>query len=231
MTFYEIYQTALASVAISSLVALALAVCFFGTSKVLLPIVRWIKSHKGDAAIVAPFVIFFAYYGSTKITATVTFPRTDPEVWYLMNNGSYVTNDWVHIGFNRNLLLPSTANFFVECLELSYTNQSDWADHSILAYSNRIGSVQSPFDLLWTAASNYNWIVYTDWTPPPTTHTNGVAYASWQRPINGSTNVVVTVKTGLYIGPLRVSPPPAMTNGVKTTTINLLSTIQEEINP
>ncbi len=226
MSGYQLYQAVLAGVCTALLVALAVAVGVSIAAVYLAPVVRWIKSHKGDALIVSPFVIFFAYYGSTKIHSTVTFPRTDPEIWYLMDNGSYVTNDWVHIGFNRNLLLPSTANFFVECLELSYTNQSDWAEHSILAYSNVIGSVQSPFDLAWPAASNYNWIVYTDWTPPPTTHTNGVAYATWQRPINGASNVCVTVKTGIYIGPLRVSPPPAMTNGL-TTTINLLSDIQE----
>ena len=167
-----------------------------------------------------------ALFGGSK--GWITFPRTDPEAWYLLDNGSYVTNDAVHVAFTRNLILPNAANFFVEGLELSYTNETDWAEHSFLAYSNTIGNVVSPFDIPFPNAINYNWIAYTDWTPPPTTHANGVAYATWQRPIDGSTNVLVTVKTGIYVDALRISPNPAITNSPPTSGATLLSTPQGE---
>lgn len=224
---YSIYQSTLTAVAVCGLAAIAAAVGFYGLSRVILPVVCWIRRHKVDALLVAPFVLFFAYYGGSKIASTVTFPRTDPETWYLMDNGSYVTNDWVHVAYTKNPIVPNTASIFIEGLSLSYTNQSDWAEHSFLAYSNTLGTATSPFDMPYPAASNFNWIVYTDWTPPPTTHTNGVAYAAWQRPISGATNILATVKTGIYIGPLRLSPPAAMTNGVPTTA-TLLSTPQQE---
>ena len=227
MTWYEIWQSALAgaSTAVLALIALAVGVCI--AVVYLTPIIRWVKKHKGEALFVAPFVICMVWVGSSKFTPTITYPRTDPETWYLMNNGSYVSNDFVHVAYNRNLILPASANLFIECLESCYSNQTDWASHSILAYSNTIENSSSPFDLPWPAASNYNWIVYTDWTPPPTTHTNGVAYATWQRPINGSTGIVTTIKTGIYIDHIRISPSHAITNGLKTT-VNLLSTPQEE---
>ena len=152
------------------------------------------------------------YGGAKHIIGKITYPRTDPETWYLLDNGSYVTNDAVHVAFARNPILPASANIFIEGLELSYTNANDWAEHSFLAYSNTLGNVSSPFDLSFPAATNYNWIAYTDWTPPPTTHTNGVAYAAWQRSIDGATNRIATVKTGIYIDSLRVSPDPAITN-------------------
>ncbi len=171
--------------------------------------------------ITANRVVFFIgvvlatlYGGSKGFVGRVTYPRTDPETWYLLDNGSYVTNDAVHVAFVKNLIVPNSANIFVEGLDHSYTNQGDWAEHSVLAYSNTLGNVSASFDVPWPAATNFNWIVYTDWAPGPTTHTNGVAYAMWQRSIDGSTNELATVKTGIYIDAMRVSPSPAITNGI-----------------
>jgi len=174
-------------------------------------------------------VVLATLYGGAKhATGKITYPRTDPETWYLMDNGSYVTNVAVHVAFARNPILPASANFFIEGLELSYTNESDWAEHSFLAYSNTLGNVLAPFDLPFPAATNYNWMAYTDWTPPPTTHTNGVAYAAWQRPIDGATNIIATVKTGIYIETSRVSPAPAITNSPPSSIrAPLLSTPQQ----
>ena len=172
------------------------------------------KLTANKAAFLLFSVLATLYGGAKHATGRITYPRTDPSTWYLLDSGSYVTNDAVHVSFSRNLILPNAANFFIEGLELSYTNESDWAEHSFLAYSNTLGNVSSPFDMPWPAATNYNWIAYTDWTPPPTTHTNGVAYAAWQRGMDGATNMVATVKTGIYIDAARVSPSPAITNGM-----------------
>ena len=171
------------------------------------------KRHWNRLAFAAG-VVLAVLYGGAKNEGRISYPRTDPETWYLLDNGSEVRPDELHIAFTRNPIVPASANFFVEGLDVAYTNQSDWAEYSFLAYSNTLGNIVSPFDFAYPAATGCNWIVYTDWTPPPTTHTNGVAYASWQRPIDGATNRLATVKTGIYIGPVRISPPPAMTNGI-----------------
>lgn len=159
-------------------------------------------------------VVLATLYGGAKHTATVTYPRTDPETWYLMDSGSYVTNDAVHIAYTKNLVVPNSANIFIEGLELCYTNQSDWAEHSFLAYSNTLGNATSPFDMPFHAATNFNWVVYTDWAPGPATHTNGVAFVAWQIGASKPTNDLAMVRTGVYADALKLAPNPAITNGI-----------------
>ena len=227
MNWYHIFQTATEQTSLWCLAALAIAFGIGLLAYLLAPIVTWLRSHCLDAFLIAPFVVGIIFYGSTKITTTITYPRTDPEVWYLQNNGSYVTNDAVHIAFTRNLIVPQTANFFIYGLDCSYTNQSDWADYSFMAYSNTFQNMSVPFDFVYQYASNFNWIAFTDWTPPPVTHTNGVAYVAWQIGTNKSINDIVPYRTGIYTNSVRLSPSHAITNGPNTT-INLLSTPQQE---
>ena len=157
-------------------------------------------------------VVLATLYGGSK--GIITYPRTDPEVWYLQDNGSYVTNDAVHVSFTRNLIVPATAMFYLYGLECSYTNQSDWADYSFCAYSNRFESMALPLDVPYQNATNFNWIGFTDWTPTPTVHTNGVAFVAWQIGADKPTNDVAMIRTGVYADALRLAPNPAITNGV-----------------
>ena len=158
--------------------------------------------------------MFTTYAGAKHFMARITYPRTDPETWYLMDNGSYVTNNAVHVAFTRNLIVPDSAMFYLYGLESSYTNESDWTDHSFCAYSNSFAAITVPFDFAYTAASNFNWLAFTDWTPAPQTHTNGVAYVAWQIGADKPTNNVALIRTGVYVNALRLAPNPAITNGV-----------------
>lgn len=152
----------------------------------------------------------------------VRFPRTDPEVWYLMDGGSAVSNGCVYVRFVRNPILPPTANIFMDGMDVAYTNDEDWATHSFPAYSNRIDQLEeNGFDFPYPNATNYNWAVYTDWTPSPTIHTNGVAFVMWQTA--NSTNSMVTYRTGIYTNAVRIAPCPSITNSPPLATIQLLS--------
>ena len=158
---------------------------------------------------------------------SIRFPRTDPEVWYLMDAGSSVSNDCVHARFTRNLIVPLSANIFVDGLDCAYTNESDWAEHSFNAYSNKIQAVDSgSIDIPFPAATNFNWIVYTDWVPSSTIHTNGVAFVVWQQ--GGATNKYVTYRTGVYTNGVRLAPNPWITNSPPMPAIQLMTT---EANP
>lgn len=157
-------------------------------------------------------VVLATLYGGSK--GRITFPRTDPETWYLMDSGSYVTNDAVHVAFTRNVIVPATATFELWGLELSYTNESDWAEHSFLAYSSAFAAMAVPFDFAYPAATNYNWIAFTGWTPPPVVHTNGVAFVAWQIGAAKPTNDLAMVRTGVYQGARKLAPNPAITNGI-----------------
>ena len=159
-------------------------------------------------------VLATLYGGSKNFHGRITYPRTDPEVWYLQDNGSYVTNDAVHVAFARNLIVPDSAMFYLYGLESTYTNETDWTDNSFCAYSNSFSNITVPFDFAYAAASNFNWLAFTDWAPSPQTHTNGVAYVTWLIGANKPTNDVALIRTGVYIDARRVAPDPAITNGV-----------------
>ena len=150
------------------------------------------KFGKLDRLVFASAVVVATLYGGSKpFQAKITFPRTAPETWYLLDDGSTVEADAVQLKFVRNLVVPTSAWFWLYALESTYTNQSDWADHSFEVYSNQFANISATaaydFAVQYPAATNYNWIGFTDWTPGPVVHTNGVAFVNW-RSINDATN-------------------------------------------
>ena len=152
----------------------------------------------------------------------VMFPRTDPEAWYLVDAGSAVSNDCVYVRFVRNPILPSTANIFMDGMDVAYTNDEDWATHSFPAYSNRLDALAvDGFDFPYPNATNYNWSVYTDWTPSPIIHTNGVAFVMWQT--GNATNHIVTYRTGVYADSRKLAPNPWITNSPPMPAIQLMT--------
>lgn len=109
----------------------------------------------------------------------VTFPRTDPTVSYLVDRGSYVTNDLVHIEFTRTIV-PDSATMFVDYRPVESTNDADWVTHS----SRTFAEWSPPLEIAFDNATNYDWVVYTDWTPGQTVRTNGVWQAVWGQSTN-----------------------------------------------
>lgn len=173
-----------------------------------------ITLNKAVFVIAAIAATIFA--GTKPTPARITYPRTDPETWYILDNGSTVEPDAVQLKFTRNLVVPASAWFWLYALDRSYTNQSDWAEHSFAVYSNRFANISATaaadFSVQYPAATNFNWIGFTDWTPGPVVHTNGVALVNW-RSLHDSTNAVVPYRTSIYVDDRRVSPSPAITNG------------------
>lgn len=125
-------------------------------------------------------------YGGRK--GTVSYPRTDPTTAYLINAGSYVTNDFVHISFTR-VIIPDSASLYIDRREVSSTNDADWVTH----LSSTFGQFLVPQDVPCQNATNYDWLVYSDWTPGPSVQTNGVWHAMFG----------LDRKTGRHIIPIR----------------------------
>lgn len=124
-------------------------------------------------ALAAPLCIALFLHGATK-RGTVSYPATELGRAYLQDRGSYVTNDWVHINFERRIV-PETANVYLDRRALDQTNDTDWVTHIASTFAEFTVPTNVPF----ANASNYNWIVYTDWVPPPTVLTNGVLHVNW----------------------------------------------------
>lgn len=124
-----------------------------------------------------PLLIFFVaatLYGGAKHFATVTILNTDTDAVYLIDRGSFVTNDYVHVDFTT-VVIPQTANLYIYRRQVDSTNDIDWTEH----LATTIGEFSPPQDIQFPLATNFNWIVFSDWTPGPAVETNGVWYAYW----------------------------------------------------
>ena len=123
-------------------------------------------------ALLVPFVAGMIVYGSTK--ARVTYPMTEAGRAYLVDRGSYVTNDFVHIDFERRIV-PDDAALVIERRGVASTNDTDWAEFLRTTFA----AFAVPTDLPCAGATNWTWIVYADWAPGPSVHTNGILETEW----------------------------------------------------
>lgn len=123
-------------------------------------------------ALLGPFVVGMIVYGSTK--ARVTYPRTEAGRAYLVDRGSYVTNDFVHLDFERRIV-PDDAALVIERRGVASTNDMDWAEFLRTTFA----AFAVPADLPCAGATNWTWIVYADWAPEPSVHTNGILETKW----------------------------------------------------
>lgn len=132
-------------------------------------------------ALAAPLCVALYIYGSTK-KGTITYPVTEQGRAYLIDKGSYVTNDFVHIDFERRIV-PEDANVIIDRRQLDMTNDTDWVTH----LESTFAAFAVPTNISFADATNWNWIVYTDWVPPPTVLTNGVLHVNWGKSLNDVT--------------------------------------------
>lgn len=106
----------------------------------------------------------------------VRFPRTDPTTVYLIDNGSYVDSETnlVHIDFRR-FVVPDSAPLFID--KRVREDGAEWEN----MVSETFADVPLPYETTIENATNYEFAVYTTWTPGPAVQTNGVWHAYWGR--------------------------------------------------
>ena len=130
--------------------------------------------------------------GGTKSTVSVNDP-------YIMDAGSYVTNDYVHVAISPrfDFVGPDT-EIWIWSRELSQTNAEDWVK-LVRAEEGEYTLGEFPLDIPFPFATNYNFMVAAKYIPPPIVHTNGV----WS--IKG------------FVIPARGNPPSPATYGFPNT--------------
>jgi len=181
------------------------------------------SSRAGRWAFLAALAAATMFGGSKR--GTVTFPYTDPESRYLFDRGSYVTNepnDHVHLDFTRLSIVPAGANLYAMYRPAGSTNDDEWAEWFVATF----GEVATPADLPFAGAMTNDFVFFTDWTPGPSAHTNGVAVVEW----GGVTGPVARVSmpyTGIYVDGARLAPDPAITNG-PAASLTLTTTTRNE---
>lgn len=228
---YEAFQSALECATLAALVSVAAASGVCVLAVFLTPVVRWVKRHCIDALLVAPFVVCLVYVGATK-HGSVSFPYTDPERRYLYDAGSYVTNDYAHVAF-RTLLVPTTATIYAYSRPGGSTNDADWVQRMAdpLAALSVADGVYSR-DIYFEGAETNDVQVFTDWTPGPAAHTNGIAEIQWRKGfLDPASAAAIPWRTGIYVEGKRVAPDPAMTNGLPaSSSLQLTPNTQNEEN-
>ena len=133
---------------------------------------------------IATFLSVAIIYGSTK-NRPITYLRTDPTQAFLYDNGSYVSNDVVHISFNY-MIAPSTADFKLWYWPDGSTNENEM----VLAYTNTLGGVPQPYDFYFQGAISNRWYAATTWTPGPSVNTNGILQVHWMTDRKRHINIV-----------------------------------------
>lgn len=155
-------------------------------------------------------IVIATLYGGAK-HGSVSFPYTDPEVRYLYDAGSYVTNGYVHVNFTRLPMVPGSADLQGWCRPHGSTNDAEWAQFLDTTFA----VFPVPSDIPFDGAETNDFQFFTTWTPGPAAHTNGVAEIQWRKGfLDPSNAAAVPWRTGLYIEGVRVAPNPAMTNGL-----------------
>lgn len=225
MSAYEIYQTVLTGICTSFLMLFALAVGIAVAAVYIAPVIRWIKKHKADAVLVAPFVLGIILYGGSK--GTVSYPYTDVEQRYLYDAGSYVTNGYVHIAFTA-LLLPPTATIYAYSRPHGSTNDLEWAERMIagLGEMTKTGNVYER-DVYFEGAEDSDVQVFTDYQVGPAVHTNGVAVVMWKKSGNRPREKAAMVRTGIWIEGVRYAPDAGLTNGLPRRTLGTIMTQED----
>ena len=123
-------------------------------------------------------------YGAVKFYRYLKIPRTDPDVQNIVDHGSYITNDCAYISFNT-VGLPPDAHILVAYAPPEATNESQVvtiADLTLAQWKVQFpgkdgADVTARFawdTSLGDRADEYQWYLYTVWTPTPSVHTNGV---------------------------------------------------------
>ena len=134
--------------------------------------------------ITIPLFLVTTAYGGVKFYRFLNIPRTDPDVQNIVDHGSYITNDCAYISFNT-VGLPPDAHILVAYAPPEATNESQVvtvADLTLaqwrVQFPGKDGAdVTARFawdTSLGDRADEYQWYLYTVWTPAPSVHTNGV---------------------------------------------------------
>ena len=156
-----------------------------------------------------PMLVAFcglAYYGSTKnagIVSRVYFQFTDPESRYLVDNGSYVTNDFVHVDFTRHVA-PGSAELRIDYYPVD-TPASNVVDAAENLVTTTFDDFPVPQNIAFENATNYHFVVYTTWTPGPSVHTNGVLQLIGRQDMAGH-GYFVPSRTGIHEDGVKLAP-------------------------
>lgn len=184
---------------ITVMIMLGISVYFYGLDYTVR---RFLRNHPWVSI---PMLMVTTAYGGTKLYHMLNFPRTDPDVAYIIDAGSYATNDHVLVSF-RTVALPPDARIILGYAPADATNETQFVVYADLTLAEWRSLLPARFD--WGGqwgdrADNYRWYIFTLWTPAPSVHTNGVlnCYGMKLDDIGGVLKRTVLIENGSILSP------------------------------
>lgn len=165
----------------------------------------WWKNLPAKPGLIGLALVATIYGGTKGPSARVVYPVTDSGVKYLTDTGSYVTNDHIYISFARTAV-PASAALFIDRCNIYTTNMMADTENFLTTTFEKFSV---PATIPCPNATNWNWYVYTDWTPGPTVQTNGVWEVIWMTDRKGR-GYIIPARTAIIENGERISPDPAI---------------------
>lgn len=170
---------------------------------------RKIKAKTGNRFVAGCVVAIFAHLAYVAYPSSaeknprdrIAFLHTDPEIKYLVDNGSWVSNNVVHLEFSTRLL-PSSAPLFLDYIPKT---EPIGSNNYTTYLAGIVESVSNIVEFTFEGAISYRWVFYTTYTPGPNVHTNGVAVAEFMKATKYD-NVAVPKRSTIWEGGEKVYP-------------------------
>ena len=126
-------------------------------------------------AIHMSFLAYPSFKEKNPAADKIYFLQTDPELVYLYDQGSWVSNNTVHLHYNSRFL-PESAQLYLDCI-----SKSDPAGSTnyINVLTGTVATWPEIVEFDFAEATSYKWFFYTTYTPGAAVHTNGVAVADF----------------------------------------------------
>ena len=159
---FDIFATAVLYGGLFGLAAISLGVFIVGAVVTL----RLWKRAK-HCAVLAVLAFAAIIVGGTK---TGSVKVDDP---YIVDAGSFVTNDYVHIGVAARFDFIGDTEILIWSREIASTNVEDWVQ-LVRIEEGPYRLREFPLDIPFPGATNFNFLVASNYVPEPTVHTNGV---------------------------------------------------------
>lgn len=160
---------------------------------------KFMKLPKWERVFLTCLSIPFIIYGSTKPSGGYKTPVFCDE--FIINTGSYATNDTFHAKWGFSAEVSPNSTLFSAFRVRGSTNE--WEDLG----SAPILKMEEEWYI--ENATNYEYMLYTDWVPKPTVHTNGVYVFYVERPlVNPSSNKYLCVRAFINVKGRKVAPLP-----------------------
>ena len=154
-------QSVLMYACVAALLVIAAVVILADMGKAAMRAKRRLRGAVSIVGALAVACVLFARKG----TVTVDDP-------YIRNDGSYLTNDLVHVSLaKRTPLLPDDTEILVYARQVDSTDVADW-----VRLEPHLTFADHPHDYALNNATNHDVMIAANYSPAPTVHTNGV----WQ---------------------------------------------------